>query len=115
MALKKPHELLEGMVLAADVKNLDGQILFKKGLELAERQIEILQMWGIPNVEIEGGEEPADRLNLDQFSPQTLEKAERMADRRFKLVTSSHPAVEMVRKICIGREARAIAREEASK
>ncbi len=112
MSLKKPHELEEGMVLSSDVFNLDGQILFKKGVELENRHVDILQMWGIPNVEIEDDDEEEERINLDQFSPSILEKAERVVNERFKLVKSTHPAVEIIRKFCIQKEAIAAKRKE---
>ena len=103
------------MILAADVMNLDGQVLFKKGVVLEERQIEILQMWGVPNVEIEGDEPDEELVSLDHFPEHILEKAERLVGIRFKLVKSAHPVVETVRKFCVSREAKALVRQEASK
>lgn len=102
------------MVLAGDVFNLDGQILFAKGVELEERHIEILQMWGIPNVDVEDGEDDEERIDLNQFAPHILELAEGIVSQRFKLVKSSHPAVEIVRRLCVQKEAIATRRREAS-
>jgi len=41
------------MTVAADVKNIDGMLLIPAGCELKERQINILQAWGVAEVEIE--------------------------------------------------------------
>ncbi|MCH6256418.1 hypothetical protein MLD52_07650 [Puniceicoccaceae bacterium K14] len=112
MPLKPPNDLEEGMILASDVCNLDGQILFTKGLELTTRHIDILQMWGIPKVEISGEEEEEEAINLDQFSPAVIEQSEELVNKHFSLVKSSHPAVEIMRKICILKKAKQIARNE---
>lgn len=94
------------MVLAAEARNLDGQVLFAKGATLTARHIEILRMWGIPNVEIEGPEEEEEPIDLDQFPPAVLAQAERAVAERFKLCKSSHPAVEVVRRISVFHTAR---------
>ncbi len=110
MALKKPHQLEPGMILKTDVFNMDGEVLFSKGVALTERQIDILQQWGVPNVEIEGGEEETEKVDLDQFSPEIVERAEQNVADRFKLVKSTHPAVEIIRKLCVTQEADAISK-----
>lgn len=112
MPLKPSKELEEGMILTSDVCNLDGQILFTKGLELTTRHIDILQMWGIPKVEIAGEDEEEDASNLDQFPPVIIARAELAVNKHFSLVKSSHPAVEIMRKICVLKTAKQIARNE---
>ena len=94
------------MVLAADVFNLDGQILFTKGAALTTRQIDILQSWGIPNVEVEGDEKDSDEIDLEEFPPDILKHAEQIVAGRFKLTKSSHPAVEIVQKMRVMQEAK---------
>ncbi|MEM9160069.1 MAG: hypothetical protein AAGB46_13570 [Verrucomicrobiota bacterium] len=115
MSLKKPNDLEEGMVLAADVFNLDGQILFTKGVELTARQIDILQSWGIQNVEIEGGDDAIIEDDLDNFPPAIIAKAERLVSDRFKLAKSPHPAVEIIHKMCVTQKAKEIAKLERAK
>lgn len=112
MPLKPSNDLEEGMILTSDVCNLDGQILFTKGLELTTRHIDILQMWGIPKVEVAGEEEEEDSLNLDQYPPAVIAKAETQVNEHFSLVKSSHPAVETMRKICVLKSAKQIDRHE---
>jgi hypothetical protein len=115
MPKKRLNDLEPGMTLAADVANLHGQTLFKAGLRLGSRQIEILQMWGIQSVDIEGEEEREDRLDLSRFAPQTLARAERQVALRFRGARAAHPAVDVIRGICVLEAAKAIAREEAAR
>jgi hypothetical protein len=61
------------MVVAHDVKNIDGMLLAPSGCKLSERQIGILQAWGVDEVEVEAGEEMAKAHDpLAQLPPETL-------------------------------------------
>ena len=63
------------MVVARDVKNIDGMLLAPSGCELSERQINILQAWGVTELEVEAGEEMAKAHDpLAQLSPEVLAK-----------------------------------------
>lgn len=115
MPKKSPNDLEAGMILAADVSNLDGQTLFKMGLHITQRHIDILQMWGIPNVEVEGEEEAEDPLDLNRFSPHVIAKAERLVGPRFRNVKSSHPAIDVIRAVCVLEAAKAIGQEEGER
>jgi len=106
MPSKKLQELEAGMTLAADVMNLDGQILFRSGVLLGEHQIEVLQMWGVPNVEIVGKEEDADIVNLNEYPTAIVERAEELMNLRFKLVKSTHPVVETAKKFFVCHKAK---------
>lgn len=61
------------MVVARDVKNIDGMLLAPSGCELSERQINILQAWGVAEIEVEAGEETARAHDpLAQLPPEAL-------------------------------------------
>lgn len=107
MSRKTPHELEIGAILASDVYNLDGQILLSQGLAVEEKHIEILLMWGVPYVEVNGGEEEKEGIDLTQFSQSIVDKAEAEVDQRYLLNKSSHPAVEVIRKISVLQAAKA--------
>jgi hypothetical protein len=71
----KSESLQPGMKVAHDVKNIDGMLLAPSGCELSERQINILQAWGVTEVEVEAGEEMAKALDpLGKLPPETLAK-----------------------------------------
>ena len=63
------------MVVAREVKNIDGMLLVPAGSELGERQIGILQAWGVSEVEVEASQEMAKSHDpLAQLPPETLAK-----------------------------------------
>jgi hypothetical protein len=53
----KLEQLKPGMVVAVSVKNMDDMLLAPSGCELSERHINILETWGIVEVEVEAAEE----------------------------------------------------------
>jgi hypothetical protein len=58
------QEANAGMILRESVKDSIGRILLPAGAELAERQIEKLQSWGIENIDIEPQDTGEDAGNL---------------------------------------------------
>ena len=69
-------DLLEpGMQVVGDVKNIDNMLILPAGAALTERQIDILQAWGVEEIEVEacpeteGSEDP-----LGKLSPEALER-----------------------------------------
>ena len=69
----KLEQLKPGMVVAAAVKNLDDMLLAPAGCELTERHINILETWGIVEVEVEAAEAAQAPIDpLSQLSPQRL-------------------------------------------
>jgi len=69
----KSEALQPGMVVARDIKNIDGMLLAPSGCQLSERQINILQAWGVTEVEVEASKEMAEALDpLAQLPPETL-------------------------------------------
>ncbi len=71
----KSEALQPGMVVARDVKNIDGMLLAPAGCELSERQINILQAWGVTELEVDAGEEMAKAHDpLAQLPPEMLAK-----------------------------------------
>ena len=67
------------MVVARDVKNIDGMLLLPTGCELSERQIGILQAWGVAELDVEASPEtvqshdPLGRLSPEQVAQLTAE------------------------------------------
>src|SRR5262245_41042626 len=57
--------LKEGMVVAADIKNMDDMLLIPAGATISGKHIGILQSWGLTEVDVEAAgvvEAPADPL-----------------------------------------------------
>ena len=49
----KLEALREGMVVTADVKNLDDMLLIPSGCALTEKHIEILRSWGVAELQVD--------------------------------------------------------------
>jgi hypothetical protein len=65
----------EGMVVTADVKNMDNMLLIPAGCVLTEKHINILNAWGISEVQVESGGAAEDTGDiLQQLPAETLEQ-----------------------------------------
>ncbi|EDY82123.1 hypothetical protein VDG1235_1743 [Verrucomicrobiia bacterium DG1235] len=101
MPNRSPIELIPGQKLSDDVYNLDGKRLFAVGTELNEERIEILMMWGVEKVSIDGSEDSSDSVSVRRISDTVKHDAEIVVQERFKLVKSSHPVVAAMREIAV--------------
>ena len=72
--IKGIDQALPGEILAADLRDSSGRLLFPKGAELTESAITALSQRGVTHVEIQGGREP--------LSPALMKQAAELA-RRF--------------------------------
>jgi hypothetical protein len=105
----KSEELQPGMVVARDVKNIDGMLLAPSGCELSERQIGILQTWGVVEVEVEASEEQAKaRDPLAQLPPEVLAKITAELRARFWKPDNFGPVPAEIFKLMLLRQARRI-------
>jgi hypothetical protein len=69
----KTEQLQEGMVVAAEVKNMDNMLLLPAGCKLTQKHINILEAWGVPEVTIENAGQAPEPVNpLAQMSPADL-------------------------------------------
>lgn len=90
------------MVLAGDVHNRDGRLLFSKGRCLADKDLKILKMWGITEaaVSLAPAEENAVHLPVDDS---VLKKISDHLSARFNRNDLSHPATATVLTLCTRR------------
>ena len=71
----KTEQLQEGMLVAAEVKNMDNMLLLPAGCRLSQKHINILEAWGITEVEIEGAGQPLEPADpLAALPPADLER-----------------------------------------
>ena len=105
----KAEELKPGMVTAREVNNIDGMLLAPAGCELSERQIDILQAWGVAEVAVEATEEQARaRDPLAQLPPETLADITARERVRFWKQDDFGPVSAEIFRIMLLREARRI-------
>ena len=97
------------MVVARDVKNIDGMLLAPSGCELSERQINILQAWGVTEVEVEASEDQAKAHDpLAQLPPETLAKITAELRGRFWKPDEFGPVPAEIFRLMLLRQARRI-------
>lgn len=97
------------MVVARDVKNIDGMLLVPSGCQLSERQINILQAWGVTELEVEAGEEMAKSHDpLAQLPPETLARITTELRARFWKPDDFGPVPAEIFRLMLLRQARHI-------
>lgn len=78
-----------GMILTAAVTDRRGRRLIPADVELTERHIQALQMWGVPHIEVEGdGPEDTPQTSLP---PEEEERIRKEVDERFGGADREHP------------------------
>jgi hypothetical protein len=103
----KTDQLKEGMVVKADVKNLDDMLLIPAGCELTPKHIKILNAWGIGEVSVENpgpSEEEPDALA--KLSPEAAAKLEAELKQRFWKFDPNDPIQKEVFRLALHRRAR---------
>jgi hypothetical protein len=71
----KVASVREGMVVTADIKNMDNMLLIPAGCTLTEKHINIFNAWGITEVQVESGGDAEDAGDiLQQLPAETLEQ-----------------------------------------
>ncbi len=95
------------MVVARDIKNIDGMLLAPSGCQLSERQINILQAWGVTEVEVEASDELAKSHDpLAQLPPETLAKITADLRARFWKPDDFGPVPAEIFRLMLLRQAR---------
>ncbi len=103
------------MVLAEDLKTVEGRMLLPRGAMLTEAHIRTCRVWGIAEVSIQGDEDESDDYptSLDELDPEVLEVCKIMAAQRYVLNPSSHPAIKEMAKLYVLRQSRDLDAEQA--
>ena len=103
----KTESLEPGLVVAVDVKNMDGMLLLPQGCELTERHIGILQAWGIAEIQIEAAQdsEGASGDPLARLTPEALAALKAELSARFFKPDESNPGFIAVFQAVLRRRA----------
>ena len=107
MPKSKTESLQPGMVVAADVKNMDNMLLMPAGCELTEKHITVLNAWGIGEIQVEiceAQEEPTDVLR--QLDPGLLRQLTSELQAIFWDPVDKHPLQQEVFNLALRRKAR---------
>jgi hypothetical protein len=107
MPIIKTEQLKEGMIVASDVKNMDGMLLIPAGCAITERQCNILQSWGITDVDVEssdGSEDSGDPLA--KLPPETVQQITGDLKKLFWKLDESNKAAMEIFNLMLRRKAR---------
>ena len=90
----KTEELQEGMTVISDVKNIDDMLLIPAGSQLSARQINILQAWGVTEIEVEKAGTGHDTNPLLKLSSEVVEKMSGELRDRFWKTQEGYPVYD---------------------
>lgn len=99
-------QAVAGMVLDQPVTNANGRILIPSGIELAEKHIKALKMWGIPDVSVKGGDSAALADPTAALDPAVLARAQAEVAERFKFADTTQPVMAEIFKQAVMHHAR---------
>jgi len=102
----KPTPLKEvptGAVLAESVTNNNGDVLLKKGAQIQERHIRLLQMWGVSTLVLTAGDGPPDESQSPKADDDALDRAEQELKRYFGESLNNEIMAEIFRLAVIHR------------
>jgi HD-like signal output (HDOD) protein len=92
MEIVRIDKLQTGMILAADVLDMNGRLLLAEGEKIKPDHIRILKIWGISEVSIFKDGEEIEKTEPD-IDPKLLEKTKEYTHYIFKHVDLNHPAI----------------------
>ncbi len=106
-------QLKPGMVTGEDVLGTHDRMLLGKGVELTEKHLRVLKMWGIIDVEIEGETaQDAGPYTSVAVDSAILEEAVEQTKLRFRFCDLDHTGVHELFRLCVLRAATGISRGE---
>lgn len=100
MALVNVDKLAKGMVLSDDVCDSNSRLLLRKGLELDNKHMRILKMWGIFQVRVQGASSGDSDDNGTQDSDR-LDEISGELKRCFQSLDLQHPAIREVLRLSV--------------
>jgi len=100
MGILQTHKLKPGLVLAEEVRDINGRLLLGKGKRIDESHIRIFKIWGIAEVHVYGAiglkDKPESFVN-----PELIEKTEDKIKPIFAHVDLDHPAIKEIFRLSI--------------
>lgn len=100
MALVKVDKLVQGLVLSKDVFDGNCRMLLAKGRTIEDKDIRLMKMWGVFNVEVEGLETETDNAS-PIVNSERMAEAGRQIGKIFQSVDITHPAIKEIVGICL--------------
>ena len=102
----KIEALEEGMTVAADVKNIDNMLLIPAGCSLTDRQIDILQSWGVPEIDVETSQAIEEADPLMSLPPEEAARLTSQIKSLFWETEESSPVLAELCRVLLRRQLR---------
>jgi hypothetical protein len=103
----KIDDLQEGMIVAADVRNIDDMLLLPAGAELTARHLKVLRSWGITEVTVQATHEAEDASDpLRRIPPEALARIEAALREIFYKFEPAQALPQTVFRLMLLRQAR---------
>ncbi len=94
------NELKENMVLANDVKGINGRLLLQKGQRIQSNHIEIMKKWGVTEVNVFDSAAEEEKPAFHE-SPNGIEECEKKVMRIFQHTDLDHPAMKELFRLAV--------------
>jgi len=93
------NDIQTGMVLDEEIKNSTGTVLLLAGVEIAEKHIKAMKMWGIPDIRIRTDAEHSDNKNTQDIDLEKIKLSTTIMAKRFTHTDLKHPVMRALFKI----------------
>lgn len=94
------------MVVVSDVRNAQDMLLIPAGCALTERQISILQAWGVEEIEVQHSQAIEDADPLTRLGPETVDQLKREIAAIFWEADDSNPYYVELSRLLLQRRVR---------
>jgi hypothetical protein len=101
----KTELLQEGMVVSSDVRNIDNMLLIPSGCTLTARQINILQAWGVTELDVQTAAATQDTDLLAKLPPEVLTRWKDELKATFWKADEADPVFAEIFKLMLRRRA----------
>ena len=88
------------MILAEEVRDINGRMLLGKGMRIEQSHIRILKMWGVTEVHVGGDIGIKDKPEL-HINPELIEKTKEKLKPIFVHVDLDHPAIKEIFRLSV--------------
>ncbi len=106
MAIINVAQIEPGMILASEVRDMNGRLLCGAGVEINEKHISIFRAWGVTEADIKGiEEEDVITMSKGEFSPDLIREAEAELNEIFRYTDFSYPVIKELFHLCVLRKA----------
>lgn len=100
MGLTHINDLIPGMILREEVRDVNGRLLLKKNKKIQSSHIRIFKIWGVTEVNIQGNDR-GKNVSADSASPEQFEKIKENTESLFRHADLEHPAIKEIFRISV--------------